>query len=121
MEPKETETRMPGGGLSESSPIDGAELRTFIGFFVSAGLVNATIAALLVCRLPESHWFSISAVVLRATVYVVVGAAAGVAGAWFYWRRFSRSYRLRSHLSFGVFSLICAAGWVWVPAAVLLS
>ncbi len=121
MERKETETRTPGEGLSGFSRIDGPELRTFIGFFVSAGLVNATIAAVLICRLPQSHWLPLSALVVRATLYVLVGAAAGVMGAWFYWRRFSHPYRLRSPISFAAFSLICAAGWVWVPAGVLLS
>ena len=122
MERKETETRMPGGGgLSGASWIDGAELRTFIGFFVGAGLVNATIAAFVLCRLPASPRLPLSALMLRATLYVLACAAAGVAGAWFYWRRFSHPYRLRSPISFGAFSLICATGWVWVPPAVLLS
>ena len=121
MERKETETRMPGEALSGLSRIDGPALRTFIGFFVSAGLVNAAIAAVLLCRLPQSNWLPLSGLLLRATLYVLVGAAAGVMGAWFYWRRFSHPYRQRSPISFGAFSLICASGWVWVPAAMLLS
>lgn len=121
MESNENETRMPGEEPFAFQGMDAGELRRFIGFFVSTGLVNATIAALLLCRLPEAKWLSVSALLVRATVYVFVGAGAGVVGAWLYWRRFSRTYRLGSPLPFGMFSLICAAGWVWVPAAVLLS
>ena len=100
---------------------DRGDLRTFVAFFVLAGLVNATIAALIVCRLPQAHWLSLQALVFRAAFYVLVGGGAGVLGAWLYWRRYSGPCRLRSPISFGMFSLICAAGWVWVPAAVLLS
>lgn len=120
MESNGSETRVGGGG-STLKGMDRAELRTFIGFFVSAGLVNATIAALIICQLPRANWLTGSALVLRATSYVMAAACAGVAGAWVYWRRFSHPFRVRSPLSFGMFSLICAAGWVWAPAAVLLS
>lgn len=112
---------MPGEGLSGFGGIDGAELRTFIGFFVSVGLVNAAIAAVLLCRLPQANWLSLPALLLRATLYVLIGAAAGVVGAWLYWRRFSNRYRMHSPIAFGPFSVICASAWVWVPAAVLLS
>jgi hypothetical protein len=106
----------PSAGVAES-----VDVRAFAAFFVSAGLVNATIAALLVCRLPESRLPSASSLMLRAAVYVLVGAGAGIAGAYFYWRRASNSYRLASPIAFREFALICAAGWVWVPSAVLLS
>lgn len=99
---------------------DRTGLRAFIGYFVAAGLLNATIAALLLCRLPESRVPSLWLLLLRATVYVLGAAAAGIAGAYFYWRRYSN----RSHpapVPFAGFCLICASGWVWVPAAVLLS
>ena len=115
------EQRMPGGGLLVSNRATGNDARAFAGFFVAAGLVNATIAALLLCRLPESHAPSPFALVSRATAYVLLSSAAGIAGAYFYWRRASRFYTLHAPMAFMEYALVCAAGWVWVPAAVLLS
>ena len=113
---------MPGGGgLVGSSGTDRADFRAFVGFFVAAGLVNATIAALLMCRLPESHAPSPLRLMVRAAMYVLAAAGAGVFGAWFYWRRSSSAYRFASPIAFREFALVCAGGWVWVPAAVLLS
>ena len=102
------------------SRADRADMQYFLGYFVFIGLINATIAGVLLCRLPASHAPSLSGLVLRAALYVLAGAGAGVAGAWFYWRR-SVPLRCFAPISFGTFSLICAAGWVWVPAGVLLS
>jgi hypothetical protein len=121
MERKVTETRMPGGGLSAFPSPERADLRTFLVFFVSIGLVNATIAALLLCRLPESHAPSPWRLLLWAAIYVVGSSGAGVVGAYLYWRRSSNPFRLNSPIGFASFALICAAGWVWAPAAVLLS
>lgn len=121
MELKDTETQMPGGGLSGFSRTEDADLRMFLGFFVSAGLVNAMIAALVVCRLPEAQAPSLWALLGRGALYVLVGATAGVAGAYLYWRSSGNPFRPDSRISFQSFSLVCAAGWVWVPAAVLLS
>ena len=121
MELKDPEARMPGERLSGVRRTDGSDVRTFAGFFVAAGLINATIAALLLCRLPDGRAPSPWGLLLRAALYVAVGAGAGVAGAYVYWRRSSNPYRLTSLMSFRDFSLVCAAGWVWVPAAVLLS
>jgi hypothetical protein len=121
MESNENDTQMPNDERPPFNWADADDLRTFVGFFVLAGLVNAIIAALIVCRLPERHWHSVYSLMARATVYVLVGGCAGVVGAWLYWRRYSGPCRLRSPTSFGMFSLICAAGWVWVPAAVLLA
>ena len=101
--------------------VDAAAMRGFVSFFVSAGLVNATIAALLLCRLPDTQGPSLRGLLMRAAIYVILGAASGVAGAYFYWRTSSNPYRRTAPISFGAFSLICAGGWVWVPAAVLLS
>ena len=121
MESNAGQTQVPNDERSAFNWADRNDLRTFVAFFVLAGLVNATIAAVIVCRLPEAHWLPLRALVLRAALYVLVGGCAGVLGAWLYWRRYSGPCRLRSPISFGMFSLICAAGWVWVPAAVLLS
>ncbi len=107
-----------------SPPLEiGAEARSIrgpIALFAGAGLLNSLIVAILLCRLPESHFPSVAAVLVRAGVYVSLGALAGVAGAWFYWKRSSAVYRLLPAVSFRLFALICAASWIWVPAAVLL-
>ena len=121
MELKGPKARMPGERLSGLSRTDESDVRTFAGFFVAAGLMNATIAALLLCRLPDGRVPSPWALLVRSALYVAVGAAAGVAGAYVYWRLSSNPYRLTRRISFRDFSLVCAAGWVWVPAAVLLS
>ncbi len=112
---------MPGAALPALSAADSADARTFVGFFVSAGLVNAAIAAILLCRLPDSPSPSLLALLARAAFYVLVSAAAGVAGAYLYWRRSAISLRASVPISFADFSRTCAAGWVWLPAAVLLS
>jgi hypothetical protein len=121
MESKDTQTRMPVAGLFGSASMDRVNMRAFVGFFVSVGLINAAIASVLLCRLPESHAPSLWRLLLRGAMYVLLGAGAGVAGAYFYWRRSANPYRTHAPISFGAFSLICAAGWVWVPAAVLLA
>lgn len=121
MESKDTKTRIPVAGLLGAAPMDCVHIRAFLGFFVSVGLINAAIASVLLCRLPESHTPSLRGLLLRAALYVMLGAGAGVAGAYFYWRRSSNPYRFHAPISFGAFSVICAAGWVWVPAAVILS
>jgi hypothetical protein len=121
MERKETDTPNPGGTLFAAGPADRRDVRTFVSFFVAAGLVNATIVALLLCHVPDARTHSLRALLTRAALYVVVSAAGGIAGAYFYWRRSFNPFRLVSPISFRDFSLICAAAWVWVPAATLLS
>jgi hypothetical protein len=93
---------------------------TFVRFLVFAGLVNTLIVAVLLCRLPSSHTPSLAGLILRATAYVLIGALAGTVGAWAYWRR-AASSGARLPLPFRLFALVCAAGWVWVPAVVLLA
>lgn len=107
-----------------STPVRSVDLEGmsgFLGFFVCAGLLNAAIVALLVCRLPATSGPSLLGTLTRAAVYVLLGASAGTLGAWFYWRRSASPFRLHAPLSFRLFALICAAGWVWVPAIILLS
>lgn len=95
--------------------------KNFLAFLICAGLLNALIAAFVVCRLPESHTPSLVSIFFRALIYVGVGAMAGVAGAWFYWKRSSHPSKRSFPISFGLFALTCAAGWVWVPAVAILS
>jgi hypothetical protein len=58
---------------------------------------------------------------IRAASYVAVGVLAGVAGSWLYWKNPSSPFRESAPLPFALFALVCAAGWVWVPAMVILS
>ena len=100
---------------SERSPA------SFVRFLVIAGLINALIAAVLLCRLPASHAPTLPGLLVRAILYVTLGALAGTAGAWWYWRRASASMGSSLPLPFSLFALTCAAGWAWVPAVVLLA
>jgi hypothetical protein len=96
-------------------------IRTFTGGVVLAGLLNATIAAFLICHLPASHAPSLHSLFIRASLYVVFAIVAGAAGARFYWNRFSLPINTAPALSFSLYALANAAAWVWVPAIVLLS
>jgi hypothetical protein len=93
----------------------------FLAFTVAAGLVNAMIASFLLLRLPADQAPSMSSLCTRAALYVAAGALAGMAGSWFYWNNPSSPFRKESPLPFPLFALVCAAGWVWVPAMVLFS
>lgn len=93
----------------------------FIGLLVAAGFINGAIAAYLLCPLPPSHHPSLTALLVRATLYVAGAALAGMAGAWFYWTRPSNPFRANPPISFRLFALTNAAAWVWLPAFVLLS
>jgi hypothetical protein len=90
-------------------------------FMIGAGLLNALIAGVLLCRLPEAHHPTLSSVTVRAALYVVIGAIAGVMGTYVYWNYPSSRLREDPPVPFSLFALICAAGWVWIPAMVLFS
>lgn len=100
---------------------DRDSLLSAVRFLVLAGLLNAVIAAFLLCRLPESHAPRLGALLARAVIYVGIGALGGVAGAWFYWKRSSTAFHLRALSPFRLFALTGAAAWIWVPSLVLLS
>jgi len=91
------------------------------GFLAIAGVLNSLIAAFLFLRLPPPQSPSLSALLLRSSLYVGVTILAGMAGAWFYWRRCSAHFNSDPPLSFTLFALTNAAGWVWVPSVVFLS
>jgi hypothetical protein len=93
---------------------------TLVRFLVLCGLVNTLIVAVLLCRLPATHTPTLGHMLFRAAVYVALGALAGTVGAWAYWRR-AVSSGASMPLPFRLFALLCAAGWVWVPAIVLLA
>ncbi len=95
--------------------------RKFFAYVVLAGLLNATIVAFLICHLPAAREPSIRSLAIRAFLYVMFAAAAGVAGARFYWNRFSIPFKTDPPLSFSLYALGNASAWVWLPAIVLLS
>ncbi|MGO9336280.1 MAG: hypothetical protein ACLPY1_02110 [Terracidiphilus sp.] len=93
----------------------------YFAFIVAAGLLNSLIAAFLFLRLPEDHAPTLTTLVVRASIFVLVGALAGTVGAWYYWRRPASPFLVDPPIPFRLFALASAAGWVWVPAIVLLS
>jgi hypothetical protein len=100
---------------------DQPTMTRFVGLLVSAGLVNASIASIMLCDLPDAHFPSLLALLIRASMYVGVACLAGLLGARFYWNRSSTPSNSDPPLSFRLFALANAAGWVWVPAVVILS
>jgi hypothetical protein len=117
---------LPGPGLQSGLLSLRAEpepprIVRFAALLAAAGLVNALIMALIVCRLPESHRPSMAALCARALLYVFAAALAGLGAARFYWNRSSTPPRCDPPLPFVRFALANAAAWVWTPAFVLLT
>lgn len=104
-----------------SAALDPFTLARFFSLMVAAGLINAMIIGVLVCRLPEVHVPNIGSLFITAAMYVFAAALAGVAGSWFYWQSPSSPFRENPPLPFPLFALVCAAGWVWVTPMVLLA
>jgi len=100
---------------------DAWSVRKFFAFMLSAGLLNAWIAGLLLCRLPADHAPSLGSLFVRAIVYVAIAALAGTGGIWFYWSRSDSPLGADSPVSFLLFALTCAAAWIWMPAILLLA
>lgn len=93
----------------------------FFGYMLAAGLLNATIAAWIVCRLPDDYFPSLASLLFRAVFYVAITAIAGVAASRFYWNRAPRPPASAPQMPFAAFALTSAAAWVWIPSAMLLS
>jgi hypothetical protein len=93
----------------------------YLAFLVGAGLLNSLIAAFLFLHLPDAHTPTLTSLVVRASIFVLAGALAGTAGSWYYWRRPASPFLLNPPIPFHLFALASAAGWIWVPAVVLLS
>ncbi|HEY2858613.1 MAG TPA: hypothetical protein VGJ21_09365 [Terracidiphilus sp.] len=100
---------------------DPLALARLLLLMLGAGLLNAMIAGVLLCRLPEANHATITSLVARGALYVLIGALAGVMGTYVYWNYPSGTLRENPPIPFSLFALICAAGWVWVPALVLFS
>jgi hypothetical protein len=117
----QADSTAPAAPLAQTAKLDPFTVKKFFAFVVCAGLMNAMIAGFLVCRLPEAHSPTLGSILIRAVLYVALGAIAGVGGAWVYWANPSSPFRERPPIPFSRFALACAAGWVWVPCMVILS
>jgi len=101
--------------------LDPFALTRFFALMAGAGLVNAMIAGILVCRLSDTQPPDLGSLLVTAATYVLIGALAGVAGSWIYWKSPFSPFREYSPLPFPRFALVCAAGWVWVTPMMMLA
>src|SRR6185437_5252596 len=100
---------------------DAAAVHRMVLFLIAAGLLNALIAGVLLCRLPEDHHPRVGSLALRAALYVGIGALAGVMGTYVYWHSAANSLRADPPVPFSLFALVCTGAWVWIPAMTLFS
>lgn len=117
-DPPISSTELSGSFLSHE--VDPSTAKRGLTLMVGAGLMNAMIAGFLFCRLPESYTPTISSLLFRSAIYVTLGAVAGIGGTWVYWSSPSGPFKFGSPVPFPLFALVCAAGWIWVPAMVIL-
>ena len=103
------------------STLDSCTVKQFFGLMVGAGLINAMLACIVLCRLSELHSPTLATLFIRAILHVVIGVLAGVGGSWVYWKNPSSPYRERSPIAFPLFALVCASGWIWVPPTAIFS
>ncbi len=100
---------------------DSSAAKRFLVLMAGAGLMNAMIASILLCRVPESHWPTLSSILLRGALVVAVGVVAGVGGSWAYWKRRASPFRENSPVPFALFAIVCASGWAWVAPMTVFS
>jgi hypothetical protein len=106
---------------SDVSSLDPHTVKRFFAFMVGAGLINALLAGILLCRLPELRSPTFSTLLARSILHIVIGVIAGVGGSWLYWKNPSSPFRERSPIPFPLFALVCASGWIWVPPMAIYS
>jgi hypothetical protein len=100
---------------------DSHTIKQFFFLMVGAGLMNAMLAGILLCRLPEIHSTTFSSLLVRSVLYVAIGILAGVGGSWLYWKNPSSLFREHPPIPFPLFALACASGWIWVPPMAIFS
>ena len=115
------ESSTQSDALNLAPALDSYTVKRFFGLMVGAGLINAMLAGILLCRLPELHSTTVVTLFTRAILHVVIGVLAGVGGSWLYWKNPSSPYRERSPIPFPLFALVCASGWIWVPPMAIFS
>jgi hypothetical protein len=106
---------------SDLSSLDSQTVKRFFAFMVGAGLINALLAGILLCRLPELRSPTFSTLLARSILHIVIGVIAGVGGSWLYWKNPSSPFRKRSPIPFPLFALVCASGWIWVSPMAIYS
>lgn len=100
---------------------DPTRVKRFFAFMVAIGLVNSMIAAVFLCRLPDSHSVDLGSLLGNAIMFVAIGALGGITGSWLYWISPASPLREGSPVPFSLFALTCTTGWVWVPAMMLFA
>ncbi len=100
---------------------DPTRVKRFFAFMVALGLVNSMIAAVFLCRLPDSHSVDFGSLLVNAMMFVAIGALGGVTGSWLYWISPASPLREGSPVPFSLFALTCTTGWMWVPAMMLFA
>ena len=103
------------------STLDSYTVKRFFGLMVGAGVINAMLAGILLCRLPELYSPTFATLFIRAILHVVIGVLAGVGGSWLYWKNPSSLFREHAPIPFPLFALVCASGWIWVPSMAIFS
>lgn len=111
----------PYDSLQPESTLDLYTVKRFFGLMVIAGLINAMLASIILCRLPELNSPTFSTLLVRAILHVVIGVIAGLGGSWLYWKNPSSPFRERSPIPFPLFALVCTSGWIWVPSMAIFS
>jgi len=115
------ESSTQSGALTLLSVLSPYTVKRFFAFMVGAGLINAMLAGILLCRLLPLPAPTLSTLFTRSILYVVVGILAGVAGSWLYWKNPSSLFRHHAPIPFPLFALVCASGWIWVPSLAIFS
>jgi len=115
------ESSTPYDSLQPESTLGVYTVKRFFGLMVGAGLINAMLAGILLCRLPGFYSPTFSTLLVRSILHIVIGVIAGVGGSWLYWKNPSSPIRERSPIPFPLFALICASGWIWVPPMAIFS
>ena len=104
--PLQAESSTQSDAFALGSTLDPFTVLRSFGFMAGAGLINAMIAGILLCRLPDLHSPTLSSLLVRSILHVVIGVIAGVGGCWLYWKNpsspFANSlpFHSRSLLSF---------------------
>lgn len=107
-------------GPIQGREVDPSTITRGLTLMAGVGLMSAMLVAFLFCRLPDFYTPTLLSLIFHAVAYVMIGVCAGVAGTWFYWNSPSSPFKFKSPVPLPLFSLVCATGWIWVPAMVIL-
>ncbi len=114
-----SEATVLSGTIALTSRQRPANAGRFIGYMAGVGLINALIAGIIVCRLPNETSPSLASVLIHAAGYVAVGVAGGIMGTYIYWLSPWTATRQQPPIPFPLLAIVCASGWVWIPSMIL--